>query len=81
MLAWPGSPNISLLAVLYTLPNEATPTHLLSATVEIDPSTGNPNAVITAKRDQNRGGFTLMQTFTVVDFMLPDNAQIEWSNP
>ncbi|MDR0727852.1 MAG: hypothetical protein LBF26_03080 [Puniceicoccales bacterium] len=79
ILSWPGSPNISLLAVLYTMPNDARPTHLLSAMFDADPSTGRPNGAIIAKRTAEHSGYAIPMSFKINNFMNPDRAEIEWS--
>ncbi|MDR0679224.1 MAG: hypothetical protein LBF24_03185 [Puniceicoccales bacterium] len=76
ILSWPGEPNVSLVAILYTMPVDATPRHLLSAVLDRDQSTREPNGAILMKA---RIEYAVPYTYAakIKNFMDPMRAEIE----
>jgi hypothetical protein len=79
ILKWPkGIVSLELIAILYTMPNDTTPRHLLCATLDTDSSTGQPIGTIFAKRSTDFGNFAVTQSFRIHDFEHPDQAIVEY---
>lgn len=68
--------HISLIAVLYTMPMEATPRHLISAIEDVDAQTGRSNGVVFVKiRIERRR--PIVCSFKIKDYTHPERANIE----
>jgi hypothetical protein len=71
-------PHISLIAVLYTMPTDSQPRHLVAVALDTNPTIGQPNGTIFGKMSTDFGNFAITQSFKISDFEHPDRAKVEY---